>query len=279
MSDIVRKKSEYDQFSKKNIVENNRKSNFIEIIHSMQDIMEKSGSLITKEEVSAYFKDMDLSKQQHEVIYEYLRKTQEKKTDEASMELAATIEKIDSAKCQTANMKTKLPDTDFFRLYLEDLKKIVRCTKEEEVLLYERLIKGDTVSVHKLSEQWLHKVLQIAQNQKAPADPKEFADVIQEGNMGVFLALQQMLGSGKRIDFEKELSEAARSAMERYMQKTADDVELDQSLLAKAALVYEAQKFLTEQFQRLPSVIELSQYTKIPETELEDILAILEEKK
>ncbi len=54
---------------------------------------------------------------------------------------------------------------------------------------------------------------------------------------------------------------------------------MDQSLLAKAALVYEAQKYLAEQLQRLPSAAELSQYTKIAEEELKDLLSMLEEKK
>lgn len=54
------------------------------------------------------------------------------------------------------------------------------------------------------------------------------------------------------------------------------DTDMDQSLLAKAALVYEAQKYLAEQMQRMPSTEELSQYTKITVSEMEDILTILE---
>ena len=100
--------------------------------------------------------------------------------------------------------------------------------------------------------------------------------MIQEGNIAVFLALQQMLGCGKKINFEKELMMKARNAMDEYSKKMMKDTDMDQSLLAKAALVYEAQKYLAEQMQRMPSIEELSQYTKITVSEMEDILTLLE---
>ena len=243
------------------------KLNFTDTLHVVQNIMKTSEARLSKEEIVAYFDGMGLSRQQKEMIYQYLQGTQEA---EPGIEMPEEQEEED---------ETELPDTIFFRSYLEDLQQISQCTQEEEELLYERLAAGDESSVQKLVEQWMHKVLRIAKKQTKAADTKEFADIIQEGNMGVFLALQQMLGSGPRMDFEEELSKAARNAMEEYMQKTAADTDMDQSLVAKAALVYEAQEFLAEHQHRLPTAAELSQYTKLPETELEDILSILEKKK
>ena len=75
------------------------------------------------------------------------------------------------------------------------------------------------------------------------------------------------------------LAKAAKDAIDDYVRKRKADADMDQSLLAKAALVYEAQKYLAEQLQRLPSAAELSQYTKIAEEELKDLLSMLEEKK
>lgn len=109
--------------------------------------------------------------------------------------------------------------------------------------------------------------------------PKECADMIQEENIGVLIALQKLSPSGKKVDFEKELTTAAGCTMEAYVQKTHTDADMDQSLLTKAAFVYEARRYLSEQLQRLPSGEELGQYTKIPDTELENILALLEKEK
>lgn len=253
-----------------------REDNFIDTLHSVQEMMQTSGAELSKEEIAAYFNDMKLSRQQQEMVYQYLHRPQ-KEWRSVIQEKAETG--IEAAQEQDADYEIKLPDTVFFRLYLEDLKRVSQCTQEEEEQLYERLAAGDELSVQKLAAQWMHKVLRIAKKQIKAADPKEFADIIQEGNMGVLLALQQMLGSGIQMDFEKELSKAARNAMHEYMQKTAADADMDQSLVAKAALVYEAQKFLAEQLQRLPTAAELSKYTKLPEKELEDLLLLLEKKK
>lgn len=252
------------------------KHNFMDTLHSVQEMMKTSHNGLSKEEIAAYFDGMELSRQQQEMIYQYLQGPQEEWNSKIPVESEFGIE---AAEEQDADDEIKLPDTAFFRLYRQDLQQIPQCTKEERKRLYERLAAGDESSVQELAEQWMHIVLQIAKKQMKTADPKEFADIIQEGNMGVFLALQQMFGSGLRMDFEKELSKAARTAMEEYMQKTTADADMDQSLVAKAALVYEAQKFLTGQLQRLPTAAELSRYTKLPETELEDILSILEKKK
>lgn len=244
------------------------KDNFMEILHSLDETRKTSKVELTREDIAMSFKGLGLSKQQQEYIYEYFQSPQQETDDGQAASLST----------ETAS-KTEIANTDFLKRYMEDLETIPRLSSQEEELLYERLISGDIEAVQKLSEQWMHKVAGIARAQITTVGPKEAADLIQEGNIGVYLALQQMLGSGKKVDLKKELARVAEEAMERYVQKTIADADMDQSLLAKAALVYEAQNFLAEQWQRIPSIEELSQYTKMPETELEDILAILEQKK
>ncbi len=249
---------------------------FIRVIHSVQEFIKTSDRMPDREEIADYFKEMKLSLQQQEMVYQYFEQLREENGNQ-SFEMPISIEKEENVKDQRE--KVKLPETGFFRFYLEDIKKRKRYTKEEEETLYQRLVAGDTTVIQTLSEQWMHKVLQIAQNQVQIVETKDVADVIQEGNMAVFLSLQQLAGSGKMTDFNQELTSAAKYAMEQYLRKTAAEEEMDQSILAKAALVYEARKFMTEKLQRIPTVAELSQYTKMSETELEDILCILEEKK
>uniref|UniRef100_N1ZVD5 RNA polymerase sigma-70 region 2 domain-containing protein n=1 Tax=Eubacterium plexicaudatum ASF492 TaxID=1235802 RepID=N1ZVD5_9FIRM len=259
----------------KNGVNDNLKNKVLEIIHSVQEVMRTADTKLTKEDLVSFFYDTAITTQQKETIYHYLLEFQNKANNHLSEQCFDHKVQLECVRNET---ELNFPDTDFFRLYLQDLQKIIRCTKEEEKRLYEQLIAGKEESLHKLLEQWMPKVLQIGKKYIKTTDPKELSDIIQEGNMGVFLALQQLLGSKQRIDFEKELTNAATSAMDGYVRKTMADADMDQSLLVKAALVYEAQKFLAEQLQRLPSTEELSQYTKITEYELEDILAMMEKK-
>lgn len=246
------------------------KDSFVEILHSLEEIRKTSGKSLTKEVIEASFQGLELSKQQQDLIYEYLQMPQKEAFDGGTIGFTAEKE---------TDEQQKLPDTDFMKLYLEDLKKIPRLVQQEEKRLYHQLIAGDKTAMQKLSEQWIFKVTELAKAKVQAVGKKEVADLIQEGNMGVFLALQQMLGSGKEADFEMELAKAAKDAMDDYVRKRKADADMDQSLLAKAALVYEAQKYLAEQLQRLPSAAELSQYTKIAEEELKDLLSMLEEKK
>lgn len=254
---------------------------FLQVIHSVQERVRTSDRMPDREEIAGYFKEMELSPKHQEMVYQYLEHLREEDENQLVEKQNLKEQNPEDIKMNTdePNAKVRLPDTAFFRLYLEDIRKRKRYSKEEEEILYHRLITGDTTVIQKLSEEWTYKVLQIAQFQVRAADTKEFADMLQEGNMAVFLALQQLAGSEKKEDFNLELTNVAKDAMEQYLQKTAADADMDQSILAKAALVYEARKFMTEKLQRIPSIAELSQYTKMSETELEDILIILDEKK
>lgn len=254
---------------------------FLQVIHSVQERVRTSDRMPDREEIAGYFKEMELSPKHQEMVYQYLEHLREEDENQLVEKQNLKEQNPEDIKMNTdePNAKVRLPDTAFFRLYLEDIRKRKRYSKEEEEILYHRLVTGDTTVIQKLSEEWTYKVLQIAQFQVRAADTKEFADMLQEGNMAVFLALQQLAGSEKEKDFNLELTNVAKDAMEQYLQKTAADADMDQSILAKAALVYEARKFMTEKLQRIPSIAELSQYTKMSETELEDILIILDEKK
>ena len=245
------------------------KGMFMETLRSVAEIAKASELPLSKEEIAGYFKDMDLSDEQQELVYQYLLRPQE---DEQQAD-GAGMQETD------ADAEVELPKTVFFQMYLEDLRGVKPCTQKEEEALYGRLAAGEEAVLRKLLDQWLPRVLQLAQTQ-APST-EELADVIQEGNMGVFLALSGLLGSGTKMDYaayKETLLDAAKEAMEAYLLDTAAAVDMQQSVLAKASLVHEAQKFLAEEFQRMPTMAELSQYTKLPEEELGDILAMSKEK-
>ncbi len=263
------KKNDLDQQGKVH-----QKDNFIETVHAVQEMMESSAATLRREEIAAYFECMDLTGQQMELVYDYLQSPQEEPL--TKMEPKNTLKTEHEQGSTDLTNKRKLPDNAFFRMYLEDLNKIVPCTSEEETRLYERLVEGDETTIPPLLEQWLRRVINIVQLQAENTDPKDWADMIQEGNLSVLLVLEQIAGSKQKLDFEEALTNAIKQAVGSYTQKIAADAKMDQSVLSKAERVYEARAYLAKQLQRLPSIDELSQYTKLPEVELEHILAILE---
>lgn len=273
---------------------------FMEMIQSLKETVRTSDRTLTKSEIAVYFKDMGLSEDQQEMVYDYLYDSAKQGADfeKQPEEEVRTVKKAEAADQDTADGAVwkgqsiirlaeeskkesgpvaKLPESAFFQMYLKDMEKILPCTEQEEDRLYDQLIRGEKTAVQKLSEQWMLRTLELAKKYTVHAD--HLQDVIQEGNMAVFLTLSNMLGSETETDFRKTIKKAAADAMEAYEKEAEAAKDMDHSLLAKAALVYEAQKFLAENLQRMPSAAELSQYTRLKETELEDILSMLKEKK
>lgn len=245
------------------------KNLFMETLRSAAQAAAASEKPIAKEEIAAYFKDMDLSDEQQELVYQYLQKPLENHTESAGIQ----------ENCDIETAEVELPKTVFFQMYLEDIRSVQVCTPQEEEAWYQRLAAGEDTAVQQLSGQWLARVLQLAR--KLAPSTEELADVVQEGNMGIFLTLSALLGAGRQMDYEmyqKTLEDAAKEAMEAYLLDTQTAEDMQQSILAKAALVHEAQAHLAEEFQRVPTMEELSQYTKLTVEELEDILAMSKEK-
>lgn len=252
---------------------------FLETVKAVTEIVKASEALPSKEEIAIYFEGMDLSEKQQEMVYEYLKEQQKRGWPGSGRPLqkdgknGPDVVGIELEK-QGMHKTGQLQDTDFFRLYQEELQGIERCTLQEEQELYGRLAAGDKDALQKLLEQWMPRVLEYAKGQLPSI--KDLADVVQEGNIGILLTLNRYLGCGRQMDFQKILRKSAKGAMEAYIQKAGMEQEMDHSLLAKVSLVYEAQKFLAEELQRMPKMEELSQYTRLPESELEAIFALSE---
>lgn len=244
------------------------KKMFLETVHKIESEMRTTHTQLTREAIAPYTKDMDLSAEQEELLFQYL---QEKKSGH-KQETEAIVDEA-----STESEEESLPRSMFFQMYLEDIKSIPAYTREEEEKLYSQLCSGQTAAIKPLSELWLARVLALAK--QFPVPEKELPDLIQEGNIGVFMALEQLLSCGRAVGAKTFIKGAAKNAMHSYLADTAERNEMEESMLLKASLVYEAQKYLTEEFHRSPTMTELSQYTKISIEELEDILAIAKEKR
>ena len=60
-----------------------------------------------------------------------------------------------------------------------------------------------------------------------------------------------------------------------YASEMNSERELENTILGKVSLIHEAKKLLTEENGQEPSLIELSEYTKMSVEELEEILEMI----
>ena len=210
--------------------EKNIQAEFMETLRVVAEIVRTTAEPMGKEEIAPYFADMNLSEEQQEMVYQYLMTPhtdeQEAESEENEEEKEEEKENRDSSETETDHAsedgeESEFPATDLFQMYLDELEEVKQLDDEEEKELYEKLAAGDESVISPLAENWLVRVLELAQEQVMNDDHLE--DVIQEGNMSVFLTLSSLCGEGKKENYEEIISNAALEAMNSYLVEELSD--------------------------------------------------------
>ena len=233
---------------------------FMETIREVGEIIRTSQEPLSKDEILNYFDKMELNETQKQMVLEYLLKPQEA---EVESEIPVDNDSTEDA----------LPNSPVFQMYLEEIQELEVCSGEELEDLYEELLEGEVESIRKISDSWMMRVVDIAK--ELSVTPEDFSDVIQEGNMGLFMKLSELCGSQESVDVDQALEAAIFMAMKAYVQELNDEDQVENSIVGKATLVNEARKYLMEENSQEPTVEELVHYTHMDEKELGEILEFI----
>ena len=160
-----------------------------------------------------------------------------------------------------------------FKMYLEELEEIPEYSKEEQDELYKKLLNGDESVIHTISNMWLKSVLDMAK--KLAVTKEGFEDVVQEGNMALFMHLTELCGAGEKENIEDEILEVIEAAMKECIRDQTGESENENAMVGKVSLVSRAVEHLKSQNGTDPSAQELSEYTSVPADELSSILELL----
>jgi RNA polymerase primary sigma factor len=256
-------------------------STFMETVKSVAEIIRVAATPMSEQEILSYFADMELDEAKKQIVLEYLLNPPEEAEENAGKEqdtigdLKKSEKKEDKLEESHAESQEDNAKSAVFQMYLEELEQLQRYSEEEELELYRALLAGDQSAIAKLSDCWLLKVLKSAQGYLTPK--LNIEDLVQEGNMALFLALQQLCGAEKCDDAEGVLLAAVEEGIMNYASEISGIKESEEAVIAKVNLVHEARKLLTEEQGSVPSVEELAEYTKMSVEELRDIIDILEE--
>lgn len=254
---------------------------FMETLHSVQEIARTSLTPLTKEEIKTYFKDMELTREQEEMVFQYLQKPQE------AMEEAVQEDEREENPQETESgegrgkhgkeEKAEIKSSAHFQMYLDEIGEIPVLDEETEQMLYQRLVQGEESAVPEICRQWLKPVIAIAGEYVTPGTMLD--DVVQEGNIGLLTGLNRLLGSGRADGMKELLEQSVREAIQAYVEEETGEGVQENSILGKVSLVHEAKEMLAKEQESEPSVEQLSAYTKIPEEEIMDILSLAKEVK
>lgn len=261
---------------------------FMETVHAVSEIIRTSQEPLKKEDILSYFKDMELNENQENMILEFLLMPHEEEDKEENAdaedtqeagnagEIGANEEQEDAladGKQEENSEEDILAHSPVFQMYLKELADIPEYTKEELYSMYEKLLSGDEGMIHKISNAWLRNVLEAAK--KLAVSQEGFEDVVQEGNMALFLCLSDLCGSRESVDVEKELLSAVEESMKACIRELTGEDEDENAVVGKVSLVNEAVKYLKKENGKEPSLKELSDYTHVSEEELSDLLELM----
>ncbi|MCD8149150.1 MAG: hypothetical protein LUE92_06235 [Clostridiales bacterium] len=292
---------------------------FLDTLREVAEIARVSGETVEKDEISRYFAGMDLTEEQEEMVYQYLKNVPGPETREDEENPAdSDTEAEDSDANGSVSLKVKTASTDagnaehgnitsgnaepggsepdgdlneretmerdpsldylsesaFYRMYLKEVREKGTCSDEEMQALYVRLLAGEDVT-GQIVDGWLMRVIRMAELYKE--SPVNMQDLIQEGNVALWVALGSITANLNPTDVERYLQDSVREAFEAYISESAGFSEQTKAMLAKAALLHEAQEFLASENGRTPFLRELSEYTHIPVDEIQNILALYEQ--
>lgn len=241
---------------------------FMETLASVKEIMKVQEQPLTEEEMLSHFSEMELNDEQKAMVIAYL-KTEPEEEEPESQEVSS--EENEEGILEESEKKISA----IFQMYLDELGDLPHYSKAEEQEMYRALLSGDEGMIQKLLDCWLVRVMERAKGYMTSKIPIE--DLLQEGNVALFLKLQELCGTGKSDQIEEILVMSVEETMMRYASELTQEMDLEEAMLAKLRLVYAAKKYMTEENEKEPTVQELAEYTKIPEEELIQLIEILEE--
>lgn len=240
---------------------------FMETLSAVQEVARASEGPLKREEVLFYFKDMDLSKEQEELVYQYfLRKPEEEEAEESEL--------VKASQEQKEAEKAFLQST-YVQMYLDDIKNVERLSDTQLKAYYEAVAAGDEAAVNVVVNNHLHAVVEQAKQYVMLGVNME--DLVQEGNMGLLLAVQA-LQSEKPKNAKAYIEAQIKTAMETHIDEILADVDWENVVLQRATLLHEAEEALAKELVRMPTKEELSEYTRLDIKEIEDIRALIKEK-
>ena len=246
---------------------------FLETVHAVDEIVKTAAKPLSKEEILSYFSDMELSREQEEQVYRYFLKGLQADTPAEETEDVREPE----AELDAEEAKKQFLESPYVKMYLEEMEGICRLSQEELEPYYKGLLQGDERASAVVTENYLQRVVDLAQRYVMLNVNME--DVLQEGNMALWMTVRQLLGSREKIDVEQALEDAVTAAMEAFIDDTLEDDNWENAVVGRARLLKEAQEVLAKELSRMPTMDELSEYTHLTKDEISDIMVLIKEKK
>lgn len=238
------------------------KIEFREKLSGVLKMAEENERQITTEEVECYFEEEHLSKEQIELVYDYLL---------AQKIVVKGYEKTGGSVTSAGEQRSvfSAEERQYLKEYLKDLGAVRAISKEEREELFGKVLEGDALAKSRLIESYLQDVVEIAK--ELHHQEVFLGDLVQEGNVGLILGVDRMNNPSEA--HERIICEIRRS-MQMLIEEQTELKNRDKKMVEKVHRLDESIQTLTEELGRKVTVGELAVYMGMSEEEVEDILRL-----
>lgn len=236
----------------------NDKLNFLDKLNALVAKARVQGNQIAIPEVQEHFKDMELTKEQMDLMFEYLM----------SQKVAVLgYIKLDSDPKEEIEFTEE--EKAYLQEYLEDLKAFPNIPLAERKELYEKAVQDDEIAKQKLMEVYLRDVAELAKEMYSP--DVFLGDLIQEGNLGLVFGVEMLTDTDSAHEM---IMDQVRQSMQLLLEEQKELQGRDKKMIEKVQMLDEAIKSLTEELGRKISIDELAIHLGMEMEEIEDILKL-----
>ncbi len=252
----------------------NDKLGFLNKLGGLLELANQYQGRLTKEQVEEYFIDEQLTREQMELVFDYLMA--QKVAVRGYVKLGNRNHDSQDDKVESVNQLT-IEEQEYLEEYTQDLKAIRALNQGELAELIQKINSGDALAKGRLTEVFLTKVVEIG---KSMHHSEVFlGDLIQEGNVALMLAIETLPDievSESEIDTEitTYIESEVKQGIQLLIEEMTELKNRDRKMVEQVQNLDESITKLTEDLGRKVTLDELAIYTEMSEDEILEILKL-----
>ena len=256
-----------------------KKAKLQEKLQELLALAKKKKNSLEYQEISEFFKDMELDADEFEKILDFLETNNIdvlRIMDDDDIDDDIILDDEDEVEVEKIDLS--VPDgvsiEDPVRMYLKEIGKVPLLSAEEEIELAKRMELGDQEAKKRLAEANLRLVVSIAKRYVGRG--MLFLDLIQEGNLGLIKAVEKF-DYRKGYKFSTYATWWFRQAITRAIADQARTIRIPVHMVETINKLIRVSRQLLQELGREPTPEEIAAEMNMPVDRVREILKISQE--
>lgn len=239
---------------------------FQEKLKEIQTLAFHNGKQVNAAFVEKFFESPDMDDEKLKKVYDFLE-IQGIYIEGYSKNRAGGLKTEDKEEQQKL-VPLSPEEEEFLKDYLESFKNDMDTDKDKEILLAE-LAQGKETARDRLIACWQEEIVRAAR--ELNCEEVFFGDLLQEGNMGLLMALES---AGDKEDACAWVKSEIRSTMKLFIEEQTQQKKEDDILVERVRNLEARVKELTEDEEIKYSVEELAAFLDMDSEEMESVIRL-----